>query len=34
MSTAKTIGLELIPKAKEQIHDDIPDGELPPGFTE
>jgi len=34
ISTAKTIGLELIPKAKEHIHDYIPDGELPPGFTE
>ena len=37
MSTAKTIGLELTPKAKGQTSNDdndIPDGELPPGFTE
>ena len=34
MTTAKTIGLELTPGAKGQIYNDIPEGELPPGFTE
>ena len=37
MSTAKAIGLELMPRAKGQIYNDndnIQEGELPPGFTE
>ena len=34
MSTAKTIGLELIPGRKGHVDDCIPEGELPPGFTE